>query len=464
MALQEQVFSTGDYAWRSWSNGYVISLTLTEESVDAATNTSQVSYLFAISNTDNNRFTSNDYSWSISFGGHSIGIDHFSFNLASNYTTQTIASGRLTVEHNSDGTLAMPYAVSIPNVQNWTSYGPPAMSMSGTWALTTIQRTPPTISGVSITDGNEKTFALTKNRNSLVRYYSDAVVTATATAHNGAAITAIEAFCGDGKKISSAASPLTGTLYGVESGSFTVRATDSLGKTTTLSPVELPMVEYVKLTCNLGDNKPDTDGNMAVGVSGKYFNGSFGAVSNTLKVEYRYKVSGASWLNTPEEWHTMSIQMDQMGYNASASVSGLSYQTAYTFQARATDKLATVNSTEYTVRAMPVFDWSENDFRFHVPVAGITAAMVDAKYSATSGAHLLRELGVESGLLFIRDEGDLNNYYLGLFSGYQRDSREAVFQTICANTLYVVTNALGTVAAKNSVGEVTYVVIPFTHL
>lgn len=464
MALQQQVFSTGDYAWRSWSNGYVISLTLTEESVNVAANTSQVSYLFTISNTDNNRFTSNDYSWSISIGGKSISISHFSFNLAANYTTQTIASGRVTVAHNPDGTLAMPYAVSIPNVQNWVSYGPPAMSLTGTWALTTIARTPPTISNVSVVDSNEKTFALTQNRSHLVRYYSNAAVVATATAHNGATITAMEALCADGKKVTAAGSSLAGTIYGVESGNFTVKATDSRGNTTTIAPVALTLVEYVKLTCSLSDNKPDTDGNMTVSVSGKYFNGSFGKVSNNLTVQYRYKVSGQAWQNREDEWRTMTVTLDAGGYQASASVSGLDYQTAYTFQARATDKLATVNSAEYTVRAMPVFDWSEKDFRFHVPVGGITADMVGARHETTNGALLLEELGVRSGLLFAKDGGNLANYYLGLFHGYQNNSRSAAFHTLCANTLNIVTNALGSVEALNAVGEVTYVVIPFERI
>lgn len=464
MALQQQVFSTGDYAWQSWSNGYVISLTLTEESVNAAANTSQVSYLFTISNTDNNRFISYDYNWSISIGGENISISHFSFNLGANYTTQTIASGGITVAHNSDGTLAMPYAVSIPNVQNWVSYGPPAMSMSGTWALTTIARTPPTISNVSVVDSNEKTFALTQNRSHLVRYYSNAAVVATATAHNGATIAAVEALCADGKKVTSGGNSLTGTIYGVESGDFTIKATDSRGNITIFAPASLTLVEYVKLTCSLSDNKPDTDGNMTVSVSGKYFNGSFGKVSNKLTVQYRYKVSGEAWLDTEAEWRTMPATLDAGGYHASASVTGLDYQTAYTFQARATDKLATVNSAEYTARAMPVFDWSEKDFQFHVPVTGITADMVGARHQASNGALLLEELGVESGLLFVKDGGNLSNYYLGLFHGYQKNSRSATLHTLSANTLSVVTNTLGSVEARNAVGKVTYVVIPLVHV
>ena len=80
MALQTKTVATGDYAWKSWSNGYVISLTLTEESVDIAANTSLVSYLFTISNTNNNRFVDNNNSWSVSIGGQSIAITNFNFN------------------------------------------------------------------------------------------------------------------------------------------------------------------------------------------------------------------------------------------------------------------------------------------------------------------------------------------------------------------------------------------------
>lgn len=140
MAIQTKTVATGDYAWKSWSNGYVIALTLTEEATDTGANTSLVSYQFTISNTNNNRFTDNNNSWSISIGGQEIAINNFNFNLGSNYTTQTIASGQVLVPHNPDGRLHMPYEVSVPNIQSWNRYGPPAMALSGTWELTPIPR------------------------------------------------------------------------------------------------------------------------------------------------------------------------------------------------------------------------------------------------------------------------------------------------------------------------------------
>ena len=456
MALQTQTFSTGDYAWHSWSNAYVISLTLTEESTDVATNTSLVSYLFTISNTSNNRFWSNGYNWDISIGGHTIPIRQFNFDLTANYTTQTIASGQLTVVHNADGTLDMPYSVSIPNVQNWVSYGPPAMAMSGVWVLTPIPRQAtitaapnfsdeenPTIAytnpagngadyllacisltgerpdveyrdipkdgssytftlteaernvlrsatattnarsvfffvrtviaGVdhysilertfSVVDGapilspmvqdsNSATLALTGNSGVLVRYYSNAAVTTGAAALKGATLVSQKVICGS-QEFASA----EGTISQVESGTFTFAVTDSRGNTTH-QQVDKTLIPYVKLTCNLSNNKPDGNGDMSVKVTGNCFSGSFGAVSNTLTVQYRYKVSGGNF----GDWQTMTVVKSGNAYTATASLSGLDYQTAYTFQARATDALATVHSAEYTARAMPVFDWGENDF------------------------------------------------------------------------------------------------------
>lgn len=457
MALQTKVVSTGDYAWQSWSNGYGITLTLTQESTDIAANTSKVSYLFTISNTDNNRFTSNDYSWTIYIGGQSISISHFNFALGANYTTQTMASGQITVPHNADGTLDMPYEVSIPNVQAWNRYGPPAMTLSGTWALILIPRQatltaapnftdeenpiinynnpageaadalqacicneketqvyaayrdiPKTgtsytfsltqqeraalrnataesnsrtvkfvllssVGGVTkysqltrtltivnaqpvlsaeITDGNAATVALTGDADTLIKFYSDAVVTATYAGQKGAYIW--NYWVANGAK-RGYISPYT--FYGAESGVFDFGVTDSRGNSTTAS-VKKPLVEYVKLTCGLSDNKPDTNGNMTVSVSGCCFNGSFGAVNNTLTVYYRYKVSGGSY----GDWVKMTPVLSGNTYHAQVALTGFDYQTAYTFQARAVDRLAEVSSTEYTVRALPVFDWGEQDF------------------------------------------------------------------------------------------------------
>ena len=148
MALQTKTYSVGDYAWRSWSNAYVISLILTEESVDTVNNTSLISYVFKISTTGNNGFYSGPYSWTISIGGHTIAINDFHFNVpyTQNPEEQIMAQGQITVAHNADGTLSMPFSAPIPsNIQNYSSAGPPAMTVEDTMDLTPIAVAPTTI-------------------------------------------------------------------------------------------------------------------------------------------------------------------------------------------------------------------------------------------------------------------------------------------------------------------------------
>ena len=454
MAIQTKTVTTGDYAWKSWSNGYVIALTLTEEATDTGANTSLVFYQFTISNTNNNRFTDNNNSWSISIGGQEIEIRNFNFNLGSNYTTQTIAWGQVVVPHNPDGRLHMPYEVSVPNIQSWNRYGPPAMALSGTWELTpiprastvscpvgiigkpvtvsiqkagegfthtitygfgklqgmvaertagsTVQWTIPTafytqipaakrgegvlvcktyigsalvgesscplyadideadcrpVISAEVTDNNPETTALTGDSNTLVRYYSDAKVTAEYAAKNSATVAGYT-LTHNGKTHTAASV----VIAGAENGEFQFAVTDSRGISANLS-VTKPVVPYVKLTCNLAGNKPDGDGNMTLAVSGNFFDGSFGKSHNTLTVQYRYKLSGTSWQE--EQWQDMEPVFTGNSYIAQMELTGLDYQKAYTFQARAIDQLAVVNSAEYTARAIPVFDWGEQDFAIH---------------------------------------------------------------------------------------------------
>lgn len=222
----------------------------------------------------------------------------------------------------------------------------------------TIANPAPTLNP-TVTDSNDVTYALTGDRSKLVKYHSNAKVTFGAAAVKGATLKS--------KKVTCATQALTadGTMQGVESGTFSFSATDSRGNTTAKT-VTKDMVNYVRLSCNLGDGMPDGEGTFALEVTGACFYGSFGAVDNTLAVEYRYRVQGEE---TWEEWTAVdSVLPLGFTYLARARVEGLDYQATYQFQARATDKLETVTTPEKTVKSLPTFDWSGKDFNFNVPV------------------------------------------------------------------------------------------------
>ena len=210
----------------------------------------------------------------------------------------------------------------------------------------------PTLSP-TVVDNNSTTTALTGDSSKFIKYYSNASVSTGASARNSATLKSQKITCG-GKSITSA----SGTINAVESGSFTFSATDSRGYTTSQT-VNKTLIEYIKLTCSLNASAPTTAGVATLQISGNYFNGSFGAVANTLTVQYRYKTQGGTYGSWTETTATKSGNT----YNATATISGLDYQTTYVFQARATDKLATKNTNEQTRRTTPVFDWGKNDFK-----------------------------------------------------------------------------------------------------
>ena len=237
----------------------------------------------------------------------------------------------------------------------------------------TIKNPNPTISP-TITDSNSTTVALTGNSSKLVRYFSNAAITIGASAVKQATIESQKVTCGN--KVLTA----DGTINAVESNSFVFTATDSRGNTATKT-VTPAFVEYVKLTCSLGNNMPDGDGEMAVKVSGNYFNGSFGSKSNSLNVYYRYKTSSGSY----GSWQAMTVTKSGNTYTATANVTGLDYQQAYVFQAYAKDALATVESVEKSVKASPVFDWGESDFKFNVPVYDEFGALIGNGLAAYNG-------------------------------------------------------------------------------
>ena len=238
----------------------------------------------------------------------------------------------------------------------------------------TIANPAPTLNP-TVTDSNDVTYALTGDRSKLVKYHSNAKVTFGAAAVKGATLKS--------KKVTCATQALTadGTMQGVESGTFSFSATDSRGNTTAKT-VTKDMVNYVRLSCNLGDGMPDGEGTFALEVTGACFYGSFGAVDNTLAVEYRYRVQGAE---TWEEWKAVdSVLPLGFTYLARARVEGLDYQAAYQFQARATDKLETVTTPEKTVKSLPTFDWSGKDFNFNVPVRARGYSLLGAAVAMTN--------------------------------------------------------------------------------
>lgn len=148
MVIQEKTFSAGG---TSDVRGYKIVLKLVEESTSVSANISNVSYTFSIERSPNFGFYTGPYfDWNISIGGRGIAIRDFAFNIpTTGASKQDIASGSLVIGHNPDGSMDMPFDVSIPDTRSVVpKYGPPEIKLTGSWKLTTIPRA----SSVAATD------------------------------------------------------------------------------------------------------------------------------------------------------------------------------------------------------------------------------------------------------------------------------------------------------------------------
>ena len=222
-------------------------------------------------------------------------------------------------------------------------------------AKTSSSTCAPTLSP-TVTPG-EETQALTGNTTSLIKGFSTASVTFGASARNSATLSS--------KKCTNSGNSRTtdGNFTNITDGKFVFTATDSRGYSTSVTKT-LTLIDYIKLTCSFKVNL-NVDGTGTLKIYGDYFNGSFGATSNTLTVQYRYKQSGGSYT----AWTTVTATKSGNTYTATRSLSGFDYRNTYIFQARATDKATgTVTTSEKNVKSLPIFDWGENDFNHNTTV------------------------------------------------------------------------------------------------
>lgn len=159
----------------------------------------------------------------------------------------------------------------------------------------------------------------------------------------------------------------TQTFIGHNNGVFRFGATDTRNRSA-VKTVTLAAIDYRSPTVSLDGVEINTSGVATIDISGTWFKGSFGKVSNDITVSYRYKSnSSSSW----GSWTTIPnvTKNDDGIFSVTVTKNGLSYTETYNFEARVQDAINTVSSKEYTAKSLPVFDWSSDDFNFNVPVS-----------------------------------------------------------------------------------------------
>lgn len=210
----------------------------------------------------------------------------------------------------------------------------------------------------SVVDINATTKALTGDENKLIKYYSKVRFNIDSTPKNSASTKGIYINYLGNSFTGGSGNHWSAEFSNVISGQYICSVTDTRDLSNSVT-INKTLINYIKLSCAMTVSNPTASGECTLTITGNYFNGSFGATSNTLTVQYK-KDSG-SWTNA-------TATKSGNTYTATVKLTGLDYTQAYTFQARAVDKLATATTASKTVKSTPIFDWGSDDFHFHVPV------------------------------------------------------------------------------------------------
>lgn len=225
--------------------------------------------------------------------------------------------------------------------------------------------------GVSVTAKvvNRESTALTGNNKTIIGGISNLQVVTAAEGKNSASITSISVYCGDNKQTGGDV-----TFYGADSAAVHVVVTDSRGYQTVVYDDSLSLIGYIAPTITPAvSREAPTANTVTVSVKGKWYNGSFGAVINSLKITVRRKATG------DDDYHTMveaPVTTNGNDYTATVELTGVDYTKAYSFLVRLDDAIYTDTkgyrdakyATTSISKGIPIFDWGENDFQFNVPV------------------------------------------------------------------------------------------------
>ena len=209
---------------------------------------------------------------------------------------------------------------------------------------------------------------ITPSKGTLIKGHSTAYYYVSATAQKNTSIAKIEV-TNDIKKVTSeGVNEAEGSFVMVQSGTFTIVVTDRRGNKTTKTAT-MPFVNYIKPTAVIemgGSQIEEEEAQTEVTVKGSYYTGAFGSTNNTLSVTLALtndtdNVFVGNFELTP------TISSDN-SYIATTTLIGLDYRKRYTVEAIVVDKISNIRSNIYTIKFQPVFDWSEDDFNFNVPV------------------------------------------------------------------------------------------------
>lgn len=209
----------------------------------------------------------------------------------------------------------------------------------------------PALSG-SVEDINPVTAELTGDSRTLIKHISMARCRIFPIGRKGASIVT--------KTVAGQQVEDSLDMEAVQQDRIRFTATDSRGFTAEYWEL-VQMVPYVQVSCEAVAQRLSPVSEEAVlKISGNYYCGSFGVAENEISAAY--SIAGGEQI--PVE---VTLTGDNR-YYAEVLLSGMDYTKLYSITVWVSDLLTETEKRTTLKKGVPVFDWGENDFAFHVPV------------------------------------------------------------------------------------------------
>lgn len=218
---------------------------------------------------------------------------------------------------------------------------------------------------ISAKDIRSATVGLTGNNRRIIKGVSTLEATVTSKAIKSATLVDTTVTCGSQQQVSTS-NPFVATFAKAESATATSATKDSRDYVTWKKD-DLTLVNYITPTVNpLVERDGPTSNVVNISVSGIWFNGSFGAVTNSITAKVRSKPK--SQAQYTDAYTSMAVTPSGNEYTASAQLTGLEYTNAYDVEIVVTDKVYSgsiepvITKYDEVRKGIPIFDWGENDF------------------------------------------------------------------------------------------------------
>ena len=229
----------------------------------------------------------------------------------------------------------------------------------------------PSVTSYTPYDSNTRTYNLTGDRNKIVLNASTLQLTVVANAKNNATFNNNGYIKVNGTSLSLTinGNNATGvyTISRPSSATFSIELKDSRGIITSTSYTLTNYVNYFLPTfVGFAVRNQPTDGKINLSGRGTFFNGSFGAANNTIKVYYHV----VDFSTTPEEVLADGEFVVTINGNnhteTEIQISGADYRKNWAVLFIYQDQFLTLNSSARITKGVPIFNWDEDEFDINV--------------------------------------------------------------------------------------------------